>query len=231
MGRHQGASDDWRREAAVSSACALMSASQLVVQAVRWQREEVEPASPASRAIVDEEAEDEAGGSSCAGRQESCPVFLCQRFANTLVGRPRSAAVRGKGKAETREAVRVAEVCDLERRNAEAPDVAGERLQRWNTVLGEVAIPLRPQRLLVSSSSARYRASTTARAASGCHRAGTDGREDRRSEAGAGAIPRWCRPCRRRSTRWSQTAPWDSSSETTLATRRAWPRAIRSSGL
>jgi hypothetical protein len=109
------------------------------------------------------------------------------------------------------------------------PHVSGELLHRWYATLGEVAIPLGPQGLLLISE--------------------VEGIDDLAvlpavitrwlwppawvSEVGdltqprSGGVSRIDVECQRAGP---QTAPGDSSSETTRATRRALPRAINSSG-
>ena len=108
------------------------------------------------------------------------------------------------------------------------PDVAWKLPQRWDAVLGEMAVPLRPEGGFVLcqvegiDNGASLPAIVSRRLGSqlwiGTVRNMTKPNTFRLSGVNIG----------RRS--WTQTAPGDSIPETTFATLRASPAAIRSSG-
>jgi hypothetical protein len=77
------------------------------------------------------------------------PPVLPECFADVLVARPRFPAWSWVGQADAAESGRVAEIGDLERSDPVTPHVAGKLLHRWYAPLGEVAIPLSPQGLLL----------------------------------------------------------------------------------
>lgn len=103
-------------------------------------------------------------------------------------------------------------------------------MQRWQAALGEVPVPLGPQRSLgVREVEGVDDVAVLPAVVAGRLRPGT----------GVGAVGNVAQPGARRVScvdvecqrTGPQTAPGDSSSETTRATLRALPRAIRSSGL
>jgi len=157
------------------------------------------------------------------------PAVLRERFADVLTGRPAFAAWCRQREPDACESVCFAEICHVERSHAVTPDVSRKLLHRWNAPFGEVAIPLSPERLLLIGEvegiddvaalpavvARRLWPSAWVSAVRDLTqpRAGGVGRIDVERQRG--------RP---------QTAPGDSSSETTRATRRALPRAINSSG-
>jgi hypothetical protein len=110
-----------------------------------------------------------------------------------------------------------------------APDVSRKLLQRWDASLGEMAVPLGPERRFLGGEvkgiddvpplppivARRLRPGTWVGAVWDLTQPGAGG-VDRIDVEGQLTGP--------------QTAPGDSSSDTTRATRRAFPRAIRSSG-
>jgi hypothetical protein len=163
------------------------------------------------------------------GGKKSMPAVLRERFADVLIGRPADAAWCRQREPDACESVCFAEICHLERSHSVTPDVSRKLLHRWNAPFREVAIPLSPERLLLIGE--------------------VEGIDD--VAALPAVVARWLWPSawvsavrdltqpraggvgridveRRRVG--PQTAPGDSSSETTRATRRALPRAINSSG-
>jgi len=99
--------------------------------------------------ILNKEAENEAIGSCCTRRKKPIPPVLPECFADVLVARPCFPAWSWEGQANAGESGRVAEIGDLERPDPVMPHVAGKLLHRWYAPLGEVAIPLSPQGLLL----------------------------------------------------------------------------------
>jgi hypothetical protein len=179
--------------------------------------------------IFNEEAEHQPIGPRGAGRKKSLPALVPERFAHVLIGRPRLPAWSRQRQADALESIRIAEIGHVEGLHSMAPDVAGELVHRWYAALREVAIPLSPKRFLVVSE--------------------VEGVDDvaalpaviarrLRPEAWVGEVRDLTQPCSRRVDRIDverqrvgpQTAPGDSSSETTRATWRALPRPINSSG-
>lgn len=69
-------------------------------------------------------------------------------LAHLLVGGPASAPGSRREQPYAGDPVRRAEIGNVERADAVAPDVAGELLQRRDASLGKVPIPLSPERLL-----------------------------------------------------------------------------------
>jgi hypothetical protein len=157
------------------------------------------------------------------------PALLPERFADALIGRPSFAAWCRPCEPDACESVHIAEIGHVEPSHSVAPDVSRQLLHRWYAPLGEVAIPLSPQRLplIGEVEGVDDVASLPAVVA-----------RRLRPEVWVGAVrdltqPRACGVNRidvERQPPRPQTAPGDSSSETTRATRRALPRAINSSG-
>jgi len=151
------------------------------------------------------------------------------RFADVLIGRPAFAARCRQCERDACESVRIAEIGYVERLHCVAPDVSRNLLHRWYAPLGEVAIPLSPQGLLligevegvddVAALPAIIARRLRPKAWVSAVRDLTQPRA-----GGVDRIDVERQPAR------PQTAPGDSSSETTRATRRALPRAIKSSG-
>jgi len=110
-----------------------------------------------------------------------------------------------------------------------APDVSRELPQERNPALGEMAVPLGAQRLLLIGEVEGIDHVAPLPPVVACWlrpRAGVGAVWDL-AQPGAGGVNRI--DVERQLAR-PQTAPGDSSSETTRATRRALPRAINSSG-
>ena len=103
-----------------------------------------------ARAIANEETENAAFRSRGTGREQALPALAPERFAHALIGAPGAAAGSGRVKADLRQPVGVAQVGNAQRRNAKAPHVARQGVQRRQAAFGEVAIPLGPERLLVT---------------------------------------------------------------------------------
>lgn len=179
--------------------------------------------------ILNKETKDESTSPRRARSKQSTPALLPERFADVLIGRPYFPARSRQCQPDARKSVRIAKIGDLERRDLVPPHVSGKLVHRWYSTLGEVAIPLSPQRLLLI------------------------GEVESVDDVAAlpAVVARWLRPPARvsevrdltqprsvgvnrvdveRRRAGPQTAPGDSSSETTRATRRALPRAINSSG-
>jgi hypothetical protein len=176
-----------------------------------------------------EEAENQPIRSRCARSQKSLPTLVPEPLAHLLVVGPASAPGSRREQPYAREPVRRAEIGNVDRADAVAPDVTGELLQRRDASLGEVPIPLSPERVLavgevegiddVAALPAVVPRRLWASAWISSVRDLTQPRAggvDRIDVEYQGARP--------------QTAPGDSSSDTTCATRRARPRAIISSG-
>jgi hypothetical protein len=176
-----------------------------------------------------EQAENQPVRPRCARRQESLPPLPPKPLANLLVGGPASAPGLRRDQPYTGEPSRRAEIGDVERAHAVAPDVSGELLQRWDASLGEVPIPLSPERLLVVGEVERVDdvAALPAVVPRGLWASAWDASVRNLTQPSAGRVDRIDIECRRARP---QTAPGDSSSDTTCATRRARPRAINSSG-
>ena len=77
------------------------------------------------------------------------PAVVPERFADVLIGRPCFPAWSRQSQADACESVRIAEIGHVERLHSVAPYVSRKLLQRWYAPLGQVAIPLGPQRLLL----------------------------------------------------------------------------------
>lgn len=179
--------------------------------------------------IRDEEAEDEPVWPCGARREQAGPSIPPQRFADILVGRPASPAWSRWGQADAGEPSRIAEIGDFKPPDGVAPHISGKLPKRWDTTLGEVAIPLSPQRFLVVGEVERVEGVAALPAV-------VAGRL--RPYVWIGVMCDVAQPRPRGRNRINverqragpQTAPGDSSSETTRATRRTRPRAISSSG-
>lgn len=76
-------------------------------------------------------------------------------LADLLVGRPGLAAGSWERQADARKPGFTAEVGDLEGGYAEAPEIAWELPKRWESTFSEVAVPLRPERVLVAGEAER----------------------------------------------------------------------------
>lgn len=143
--------------------------------------------------------------------------------------RPTRSAWHRRAEIDAGESVGGREIGNLEPSHPVAPHIARKLVQRWYAPLGEVPIPLGPQRFLgvrqvegIDDIAALPSAFT--------------GRL--RTSMRVGFVGNVTQPCTRRVScidverqrARPQTAPGDSSSETTRATFRALPRAISSSG-
>lgn len=156
-------------------------------------------------------------------------TFLPERFAHVLIGRPALAARRRRAKRDACEAVRSAEVGNVEPTHPVAPEIPRELMHRWHAALGEMAIPLCPERVLLVGEveSVDHVASLPPVVTWRLRPAARVGAVGNVTQPGAGGVNRI--DVERQRAR-PQTAPGDSSSDTTRATRRALPRAISSSG-
>jgi hypothetical protein len=99
--------------------------------------------------VVDEEAEHEAVGSGGARREQPTPAVRPERFTHLLIRAPRLPAGGGWAETDPTEPVDRREIDHVEPSHAVAPDVARQLVQGRYTALGEMPVPLRPQRLLV----------------------------------------------------------------------------------
>jgi hypothetical protein len=179
--------------------------------------------------IFHKEAEHRPIGRCGARREKTVPALLPERLADVLIGRPSCATWCGRGEPDTGKPLFIAEIGHVECGYPVAPDVSRKLPHRWYPSLGEVAIPLRPQRLLVIGEiegvdDVAMLPAVVARRLR--PKARVSAVRDL-TQPRAGGINR-NNPERQRVR--PQTAPGDSSSETTRATRRALPRAINSSG-
>lgn len=77
------------------------------------------------------------------------PALLPERFADVLIRRPSFPPWRRQCQADACESVRITEIGHVERLHFVTPDVTRKLPHRWYAPLGEVAIPLRPKRLLI----------------------------------------------------------------------------------
>ena len=179
--------------------------------------------------IANEDAKDEPSGPGGAWREKALPTFAPERLANVLIRRPSFPPWSRQVQGDTFESIRIAEIGHVKTPYSVAPHVPRKLLHRWDAPLCQVAIPLGPQGFLLI-----------------CEIDGVDDPatlppviarrlwpEQRGSEVRDLTQPRSGDVNRldvERQQVGPQTAPGDSSSETTRATRRALPRAISSSG-
>ena len=179
--------------------------------------------------ISNEQAEHEPIGARRARRQKSLPPLLPERLTHVLIGRPTSAARTRRDQPDPCQSLRGAEISHVEAGHSVAPEISRELLQRWDAPLGQMAIPLSPQRLLLVTEVesiddvASLPAVVTWRLRANARVSPVRNL----TQPPAGGVNRIDIQCQRARP---QTAPGDSSSDTTRATRRALPRAINSSG-
>lgn len=181
------------------------------------------------RCFDDEEAEHDTVGARGARRQDPTPSLPPKRFTHLLIGRPTPSTWHRRAEIDAGESVGGCEIGNLEPRHRVAPHIARKLMQRWYAPLSEVPIPLGPQRVLgarkvegindfaalPSVIGRRLRPSTRVRFV---------GNVTQPCTSRVGRVDVECQRAK------PQTAPGDSSSETTRATLRARPRAISSSG-
>jgi len=179
--------------------------------------------------ILNKETKNEPTGPRRTGREKARPALRPERVADVLIGGPCFPAWSRQHQADARESLRIAEIGDRERSDLVTPHVSGKLLHRWYATLGKVAIPLTPQRLLLIGEVERVDdlAALPTVVASWLRPIPGVGEVRDLSEPSSGGINRL--NVERQRAR-PQTAPGDSSSETTRATRRALPRAINSRG-
>jgi hypothetical protein len=179
--------------------------------------------------FVEEEAKHTPIGPGRARGKKPAPSLLPKLFTDVLTRRPSSAAWPRQCEADARESARITEIGHLEPSSSVTPHISWELLHRRYASFREVAIPLRPEGLLVVSEVERVDDIAPLPAAVAWWL---------RPKAWISAVrdltqPRTCRVDRidiECQSAGPQTAPGDSSSDTTRATRRALPRAINSSG-
>jgi hypothetical protein len=167
--------------------------------------------------VFDEEAEHESIGTCRTRCEDPMPPLLPQRLADGLIGGPSGATWCRQCEPDACESVCIAEIRHIQRVYSVAPDVSRKLVHRGYPTLREVAIPLSPERVLVVGE--------------------VEGVDD--VAALPAAVARWPRPrvwigavrnltqprasgvnrngIERQRAR-PQTAPGDSSSETTRAT-------------
>lgn len=157
------------------------------------------------------------------------PHLPPERFAHVLIGRPTFAARCRRVKPNTRESVRSAEIGDVKPAHSVAPDISRKLAHWWYASLGEMAIPLGPERVLRVGEveSVDDVAALPAVIAWRLRPNARVGAVRNVTQPDAGGVDRIDIECQRARP---QTAPGDSSSDTTRATARALPRAISSSG-
>jgi len=102
------------------------------------------------RRVSDEQAQHEAPRPRGAGREQALPAVAPQRLADALEGAPRAATGSRRLEAYPGQPVGVAKVGNTQCGNAKTPHVARQGVQRWQAALGEVAVPLGPERVLVA---------------------------------------------------------------------------------
>jgi hypothetical protein len=181
------------------------------------------------RLVGDEEAEHEPFGTSRARCKQPRPALPPQRLAHLLIRRPRLPARRWRCKVDASESVVRREVSNRELTHSVAPEIARKLMQRWYPPFREMAIPLGPQRvpLIGEVQGVDDLASLPPVVARRLRPKARIGVVRNVTQPRAGGADRIDVERQRRSP---QTAPGDSSSDTTRATRRALPRAISSSG-
>ena len=196
----------------------------LANDARRWQRSCRE-----AGWVFGEQAEDEAIRSRGARSKQPGPSLSPERLTDLLVGGPALAARSGRAEADASEPVGGAEIGDLDPSHAVAPKVARELVQGWYAPLGQVPVPLGPEGLLCIGEVERVDDLAVLPAVvAGRSRTDTRvGGVGKVTQPGAGRVDR---VDVERQRAGPQTAPGDSSSDTTRATLRALPRAISSSG-
>src|SRR5262245_37221285 len=97
------------------------------------------------RGVAHEETEDESVTARRTGCQEARPAFSPERLADALERCPSPSARHRDAEPHPCEPRRVAQIRDLRAvGDPVPPDVAREQLHRWQTALGQVAIPLGP---------------------------------------------------------------------------------------
>ncbi len=99
--------------------------------------------------ILNKETKSEPIGPRCARREKSAPALLPEQFADVLIGRPCFPAWSRQRQADAPESLRITEIGDGEGSDLVTPHVSGKLLHWWDAPLGEVAIPLSPQGLLL----------------------------------------------------------------------------------
>jgi hypothetical protein len=99
--------------------------------------------------IFDEEAESQAIGPRRARREESRPPLFPERLPHPLKRLPRPASGCGQRQPHFCQLNHIAQIGDLDARHPMAPDVARQLLRRRQTTLGQVAVPLGPESVLV----------------------------------------------------------------------------------
>jgi hypothetical protein len=102
-----------------------------------------------ARRIFDEETEHNALGAGGTRRDEPGPAFAPERFTHGLIWRPSPPARCGRVEAQTREPLGRREIGDVESRNSIAPLIARKLVHGRYATLGEMPVPLRPQRVLL----------------------------------------------------------------------------------
>ena len=181
------------------------------------------------RWFLDKQAEHDAIGSGGAGRQKPMPPLPPEGFTHVLIGGPTLPARRRWAEAHTGEPVSGREIGNVEPRHLVAPHVARQLVHGRYAPLGEVPVPLRPERILFvaqveSVDDIAALPPVVARRLRPSARVRFVRKVTQPCANSLGCIDVECRRAR------PQTAPGDSSSDTTRATLRALPRAISSSG-
>jgi hypothetical protein len=96
----------------------------------------------------DEEAEDQSIDSRCARRDETRPSLTPERLADLLERSPAGTPGHRQCEAHTGQASRIAKISRLEAGYSVAPHIAWQLSHGRQATLGQLAIPLRPERVL-----------------------------------------------------------------------------------
>ena len=162
--------------------------------------------------------------------EKASPAFAMKGFAGRLVRGPCATAGRRSSESDAVESLGCRQVGDLDAADAVTPYIAGEVHEGRDASFRQMAVPLGRHggRVVGEVESVHDAAALPAVVARGLRtvaRVGVVGDVSEPVADGVDGVDV------ERQEPVLQAAPGDSSSETTRATRRAWPRAISSSGL
>ena len=96
----------------------------------------------------DEEAEDQSIGSRCARRDETGPPLAPERLADFLERSPAGPPGHRQRESHTGKVGRIAKISRLDAGYSVAPHITRQLSRGRQSTLGQLAIPLRPERVL-----------------------------------------------------------------------------------